>query len=935
MYQIYDVKTEYKNNPLGIDAAQPRFSWKITSDQKGVYQESYRIFAYSDVAQQVLLWDSGHVESQESVAVKWNGPSLVSRQRIYWNVEVNVLSATKVPVTVKSTLQWFEMGLLKETDWIAQWIEPEHEVEIDGRMPASYLRKEYDVKKGLLSARLYQTAHGLYRFWINGKEGTEDRFTPGFTSYYSRLQYQTYDITNLIHTGRNCLAVSLGDGWWRGTTGGVYRNNFGYKVGYLGQIVLTYEDGTVETIYSDTSFCTKTGGIRINDMKEGEDYDAGLEPEGWKEIGYDDSDWMPVIIETDRFAIKQNLISSRSVPVREMEEFLPKICHTPNGETVLDFGQNIAGYVRAHFTNLRKRQVITMLYGEALDKEGNFTQKNIHLFDGSRNQKVVYIAGDKREEEYCPSFSVFGFRYVLLKGYHEEFTAEDFVGVAVYSMMEKTGAFICSHSLINQLVHNSIWSQKGNFLDVPTDCPTRERSPWTGDSHIYAKTASDFMNVYSFFEKWMADLPAEQFESGKIPNIFPRTTQVHNVDEYDRLMKSAKNKSLGDKIVLKATLGSLKNGTSSDGSAGWGDTAVITPYVMYLCYGDRGILENQYSSAKGWGDYIISQAKKKSKRYCLKPWYRKPEDGIYVWDVGFHFGEWLEPLEPGKKESPLDGIRRFTSPDYCTATMYYFYSTKLLSEIAMILNKKEDALYYYQISENVKRVFNKYMIPEDGQIVKGKQAPNVRALAFDLVNAKHRKKVELALAEMIRNNGYRLNTGFLSTPYLLPVLHNAGFSEEAFKVLEQTESPSWLYNVKSGATTILETWDGYEKCEASFNHYSYGAVCNFLFEYVAGIRPDIQTPGYRKFYLKPVIGGSLTYAKAEYESPYGKIVSSWKKAGKNIQYEFVIPANSTAIIYLPVNTHRMEELKELYVDAEYKDGCFSLEIGSGSWNFFI
>ena len=929
---IYDLKAEQRIQPLGIDQDKPRLSWKIENQKPNTIQTAYHIFAYQDAKEQELLWDGGKVISDQSVAVRWNGPKLVSGQRVYWKVQVETKGGKGESEHSESKLTWFEMGILQEEDWKAEWIEPEEEVEIDGRMPAAYLRKTFEVRHGLKSARIYQSAHGLYEFWINGAEGTKDRFKPGFTSYYHRLQYQAYDITHILHLGKNCLAVALGDGWWRGTTGGIYRNNFGYKTAYIGQIKLQYEDGSYEYIVSDESFLTATGGLLENDMKEGEVFDARLERE-WKNTEYDDSSWNKVHIETDIFARKDMLVASEGVPVREKEVFEPNIKRMPGGDVVLDFGQNIAGYVKMCLRGLKAGEKVTLIHGEALDENGNFTLKNLIIDKPkAKIQRIEYIARGDDEETYCPMFAIFGFQYVLISGYDGEIEPGDFQALALYSDMEESGRFNCSNPLINKLIDNSRWSQKGNFMDVPTDCPTRERSPWSGDSHIYAKTASRFMNVYGFFEKWMKDLSAEQFASGKVPNTIPLTAAIHNPQELKRRMQAidAMPDEGMTKQIMKMTLGTPENGGLVDGSAGWGDTAVITPYIMYLCYGDKTILENQYESAKKWVEYMQKEAANASERYTDMPWYEEAEDAKYIWDTDFHFGEWLEPVEQG--DNPT--LELYQNPDYKTATMYYFHSADLLGQIAEILGK-EEATVYKQLARRVKEVYNRYFISEDGTITEGRQAPHVRALAFGLADEEHQSAVAAKLISLVRENGYKLNTGFLATVHLLPVLVDCGYIEEAYRVLEQTECPGWLYNVKAGATTILETWDGFAKCAESFNHYSYGAVCDFLFEYTAGIRPLLDTPGYKKFVLHPVMGGSLKEAKAEYESNYGKIISAWKRMEQGVEYEFKIPVNTSAVIRIPAEKRQYQVVQKEYPQAVYEGGLIVLETGSGEVRFTI
>lgn len=929
MLKIYDLRTEYLENPLGIDAKQPRFSWKLKSTEKNIMQKFYHLIASYDKQGNNVIWDSGKVEGEDSQQILWCGAKLKSMEKIYWRVRVWAGEEL-----VESEIASFEMGLLEVADWKAKWIEPEEDLKIDNRMPSPYLRKEFKVDSGLKQARIYQSAHGLYEFWVNNEKGTEDVFKPGFTSYYNRIQYQTYDITSMLKEGINCWAVVLGDGWWRGLTGGFYRNNFGYKVSFIGQIVLEYEDGSIQYVVSDEAFKTSTGGLLQSDMKEGDIYDANKEPVGWKLQGYDDSLWKNVHLEKDGYEHIHTLIPSRSVPIKEKEVFLPKVLRTPNGEVVLDFGQNIAGYVRMRLRGGKPGQKVTLVHGEALDEDGNFTLKNLIIDQpNARLQTVEYIMKGIGEE-YCPMFSIFGFQYVLLKGYMEEILPGDFIAVAVYSDMEETGVFRCSNSLINKLVDNSRWSQKGNFLDVPTDCPTRERSPWSGDSQIYVRTASDFMNVYSFFEKWLQDLSLEQFSSGKVANTIPATAAIHNPEELKRKLEQVEMIPEGmTKLILKMTLGDSENGGIVDGSAGWGDTAVITPYVLYLCYGDKRILENQYNSAKKWVDYIIKEAKKTNPVYRELEYYNNSADSSYVWDTGYHWGEWVEPDIDLGNEGTIMNLYNY--PDYNTATMYYFYSSKLLSKMAGILGKKDEEEKYRSISDNVKRVFNKYFIYDDGTIKEGRQAPNVRALAFGLVDDSKKKSVANKLEELVRNNSYKLNTGFLATPYLLKVLVDCGNIDAAFKILEQTESPNWLFNVKAGATTILEKFNGFEKCSGSFNHYSLGAVCNFLFEYVAGIRPEIEHPGYKHFILKPTTGGTLTDAYSEFESIYGTIRSSWKKINNNIEYEFMVPVNTSATIYIYAQKQEFYKIKKEYKNAEYIDGNICIAVGSGKWNITI
>lgn len=940
MLRVYSLKTENLVCPLGLDADTPRLSWKLESDRKNVIQTSYRIIASSDENCENILWDSNVIASDKSHSIRWGGKKLLSRQRIYWKV---IVQAGKD--AAESEITWFEMGLLDETDWKGKWIEPEDEVNIFAENPAPYLRKEFRVKEGLVKARIYQSSHGLYEFWINGNKGTLDVFKPGFTVYYQRTQYQVYDITDLLQEGINCWAVILGDGWWRGCTGGSNKNNFGYKVAYIGQIELQYANGIREIIGTDESFVTSTGGLLVADMLVGEVYDARLEPEDWKLPGFDASLWKNVHFEKEAFSRVDTLISSRSVPVREMEHFIPEVLYTPDGGTVLNFKQNIAGYMSMVLHDCKAGQKITVLLGETLDENGNFTQKNFSGAGGAsigismknETQKIEYIMKGDECEKYHPMFAISGFQYARIDGYEKEIKPEDFQAIAVYSALEETGKFICSNKLINKLVENSRWSQKGNFMDVPTDCPQRERSPWTGDAQVYARTASDFMNVYPFFEKWLQDLSLEQKANGKVPNTAPSTSgMMHYPIENQRVIEEVM--AINDEQIRQMRLmmlGTEADGCLLDGSSGWGDAAVIVPYIMYLCYGDEQILKNQFESAKRWVDYVRREAEKENPVYKDLDYYKNPEDAKYVWDTDFHWGEWLESDSEGFGNIGATFMKLITYPEYISATLFYFYSAKLLSEMADIVGASTEALEYREVANNVKRVFNKYFIHDDGMIQEGRQAPNVRALAFEIVNEENRSKVAGYLNKVVEDCGYKLNTGFLSTPFILHALVNNGYVETAFRLLEQTESPSWLKPVIDGATTIMERWNAFEECDASFNHYSYGAVCDFLFSRVGGIQPLIEKPGYKEFIIQPIIGGTLTEAITSYDSVYGKIESAWKKENKKIVYQFTVPVNTMATVILPAKECKLQKLAMEYKDIAYNNGMLHFKVGSGNWKIEI
>ncbi len=937
--RIYDLRTEYRKNPIGIDAVNPRFSWKIQSNLQNVIQTAYQIQAFEDERAERLLWDSGKVESDASQRVLWAGPELGSTRRVYWKVTVYTREEM-----AESELSFFEMGLLKDGDWKCQWIEPEDEVDPAVFKPSPYLRKVFTIKKAVVKARIYMTAHGLYEFWINGRSGSEDKFKPGFTSYYHRVQYQVYDITDFLREGENVWAVALGDGWWRGLVGGLSINDFGFKLHFFGQIILTYTDGSEEIIVTDESFKTSEGAIKRADMKCGEVYDATAEPEGWKFPSFDDTLWKNVHLAEDEHCRKDILIPSRSVAVREKECFEAREFTDAVGNRVLDFGQNVAGYVKMRLRGLKKGQQVMLVHGEDI-KDGIFSIENHKLGSMPHEdlfQQIVYVAKGDEVETYCPIFAVFGFRYVLVKGYDGEIEPGDFTAVAVYSNLDETGYYSCSNELINKLVSNSKWSMKGNYLDVPTDCPTRERSPWTGDSQVFCRTACDFMNVYPFFEKWMLDYNCEQLVNGKLCNTVPSTNTLQNKKELERKMEEVRKGkgvlSETEEMALSVQLGNMEIGGPMDGAAGWSDAAVINPFTMYLCYGDRKILENQYESAKKHVEYMFSKARQKNEFRKDALEYQTYTDGELdadcIWDTEFHWGEWFE-ADVGADGEVARMQDKFTKPDPEVPTAFLCYSTRLLSKMAEILGKREDASYYLGKSNKVKKMFEKYMIGKDGVIKAGRQAPHVRAIAFDLCGEEKKGLVLTYLAELVRKNEYHLNTGFLSTPFILSVLADGGYVEEAYKLLEQESSPSWLYNVKKGATTILEQWTGLDEHAYSYNHYSYGAVCDFLFTRVAGIQPVLEEPGYKKIKIQPCVGGTLEYSRADYESIYGKIHSEWVKLGEEVRYSFEIPPNTSAVLSLGTSEEKMESLKKRYPSAAYEDGYATFTVGSGTYEMVL
>jgi len=738
------------------------------------------------------------------------------------------------------------MGLLEGADWKALWITPTIQEEEKKSNPAPLLRREFSVNRKVARARLYATAKGLYEIGLNGKRVGDEYFTPGWTAYDFRYQYQTYDVTGLVRSGKNCLGVMLGDGWFRGTmTWEPKRDSYGKKLALLAQLVITYLDGTQEIIGTDEKWKAATGAVLASDLYNGETYDARLERTGWNEAGYNDNEWKGVTV---REAPKAKLVAPAGPAVKKVEEIKPvKVFQTPAGDTVIDMGQNMVGWVKFEVT-APAGTTITLRHAEVLDKAGNFYTENLR----SGKQTIRYTTKGQGVETFEPHFTFQGFRYVAVSGWPGEVRAEDFRGVVVHSAMTRTGTFESSSSMLNQLEHNIIWGQKGNFVDVPTDCPQRdERLGWTGDAQVFARTASFNHDTAGFYTKWLKDVALDQEDDGAVPFVIPN-------------------------ILSHET----RKGAAA--SAGWADAAVVVPWTVYQAYGDKRILEEQYPSMKAWVEYMRRQA-----------------GASYIWSSGFSFGDWLAFATTN---SDYPGA---TTDKDLIQTAYFARSTELLAKTAEVLGKKEDAADYGGLEEKVRVAFQKEFVTPNGRLASNTQTAYALALAFGLLPETQRAEAAGRLAADVRKFGH-LTTGFLGTPVLCQTLSDYGYLDEAYMLLNRTEYPSWLYPVTKGATTIWERWDGIKPDGSfqdagmnSFNHYAYGAIGEWMYRVVAGIEIDERAPGYKHILIQPRPGGGLTHAYASVESMYGQVASGWEIADGKLTVKIEVPPNTTATVRLP------------------------------------
>ncbi len=834
------LRTDYRQEPLGLDNPKPLLSWHC---EGGTKQQAFRVLARDEAGN--LVFDSGKVES-DTMKCRYAGDCLKSAQRITWQV---TLWEGERSETSEET--WFEMGLLADTDRKAKWV-CGIDTDRKDRLPADYYRKTFSLRGKVTKARFYATACGVYYAVINGKR-LPGVLTPGTTEYPKHLYYQTYDVTEYLAED-NTMDITVGDGWYKGKLGWLEQTcRFGRQLKLWAQLVVTYADGSTETVGTDDSWLwCNDGPIRYADLMDGEIYDARMQAS----FSYHARITTHSIIPT----------ASPADGIEEHEVFIPKLIITPSGAKILDFGQNLAGYVR--FTARGQAgQTMTLKLFECLDS-GEFSDMTLRK-DPSKPadiQKIIYTSAGKTEV-LQPEFFYSGFRYALVEGI-ENVRPEDFEAVAVYSKLEFVGDFQCSNEKINKFVRNTVWSLKSNFVDVPTDCPQREKSGWDGDAQVFIGTASYFVDTMAFFRKWLRDLRDTQRKDGRVANVSPSVHPFHHKEPLS-------------------------------GAVGWADAAVIIPYTLWKRYGDDSVIRDNLNLMLDWAAYVRKAARNKlmkrmpmpppfSKTY--KPYYvaRTPLEK-YVIESGMHWGEWCEPdIDSGAEQNQ-------PKPELTAA--YTHYSMGLLSEMLRSIGMEEEADSCAEFSEGAKKAYNHYFV-KDGKILAPRQAPMVRALALGLLNSEDCGKIaaELNCSAMDRN--YTVGTGFLSTPFVLGVLAKYGYVDTAYKMLENTKAPGWLAMVEQGATTVWEVYRIYDENgrpkASSMNHYSPGAVCGFLFDTVCGIKID----GENHFRIAPVPGGKLTFAEASYNSPYGKVESRWKRTGEKTTYQICVPANTTAKLVL-------------------------------------
>ncbi|WP_105072169.1 alpha-L-rhamnosidase [Nonlabens arenilitoris] len=876
-------------NPLGFYDATPTFSWKLPINKDIINQSAYRIVVASRedlLPNNADLWDSGKRESNQSAWIKYTGESLKSRQKVYWQVQFWNQSNQG---SEWSAVNHFELGLLQNKDWNAKWIGLNTAKDsIRGRENVlihrpQYLRKEFELLDQVIDARLYITAKGVFDVSINGKNVSDDVMSPGFTTYDQRIETLTYDVTKLIRSGENTIGVEVASGWhsgrllW-GTT--PWDNTISPQV--LAQLEMTMNDGAKVSVVSDETWKGTTNGpLQFAEIYDGEIYNANFEIPHWVTYHFDDKDW--VNVEVSDLDDDVALEPKRHTTVKGMIELSPEKITQTDSTTIFDLEQNMVGVPRVQVP-MRKGDTLKIRFAEMLAPDGTFYTKNYR----SAHSTDYYIASKDGDIEYTPKFTFHGFRFVELSGYDtsKKPVKNWLTGIVQYSDFENNGTFTSSHEKLNQLQSNIVWGLRGNFLDIPTDCPQRdERLGWTGDAQVFGPTSMFNADVYKFWASWLQSVREAQLEDGAIPWTVPDTR--------------------GNKI----------------GSSGWGDVATIIPWKIYRRTGDIGVLEDNYEMMKNW----VAYHQKKSNNHISNM---------------MSFSDWLQPY-PESKKNTGDTSRNLIG------TAFFAHSAQLTAQAAQVLGKTDEQAKYEALYQTVAKAFDNKFFDETGKVkdVTETQTSYLLALAFELLPEHKVKNAQTNLLRKLKEADYHLRTGFLGTPLLSKVLDDMGEVDVVYKLLFNETYPSWFYSINQGATTVWERWNSYSKTDGyntmsmnSLNHYAYGAIGEWMYERIAGIAP--LEAGYKIIKIAPQVRQPLNAAAASLNTPYGKVSSSWKIKGNQFQLDITVPPNTIAVVLVPANTDQelildgitFSDTNSVLLKNTRKD-AFELEVQPGSYSF--
>ncbi len=876
---------EYMENPLGIDVLRPRLSWIIESDQRNQVQTAYQVLVAGDPALLAQnrgdIWDSGRISSDQSIFVFYEGKPLQSGRRYYWKVRVwdkdGKASAWSEP-------GWWEMGLLYETDWAAEWISAPKVfdwVKLNQRrtsmpadappeldVPAPLFRKAFNLSKPIKSARAYIVGLGYYELSLNGERVGDHLLDPAFTRYDKRVLYVTYDVTSHLRKGENVVGVMLGGGWYDMPSRGVWgfdRAEWRAEPTCRCQLVIDFEDGSRQTVTTDSSWTCAPRPITFHSIRQGEFYDARLEQDGWDRPGFDDSRWHPVRKVRGPLGV---LRAQMLPPIKITQQLDPASISALNDSVfVIDFGQAMAGFISMRARGEHGRRV-TFVYGERLDERGFVDQKDIaSLVKTAPFQTDQYTFRGDGWETWQPRFVYHGFRYVEMRGFPGAPSADFFKANVVHTSFAKNGSFACSNELLNKIQSNTLWSFRSNFHGYPTDCPHREKNGWTGDAHLAAETGLFNFAVQPAYRKWIRDFIDEQQPSGEIAAIIPTAGWGYY----------------------------WGNGPA------WDSALLLIPWYQYVYSGDLGILDEAYDAMKRYVNFLGTRA----------------EDHLVSWGLG----DWC----------PV----RTEAPPVVTSTAYYFKDASLLAKIAALLGKVEDASRYQALADQIRRAFNKaFFHPESGRIADGSQTAISCALYQGLVKDENRERVLAALVKSL-DGDLNFDTGILGTKYLFNVLTENEMQALAYGRINSTAYPGWGHWLTQGATTLWESWDG----GGSRIHIMFGDVSAWFFKTLAGVRPDDKYPGFKHFIVKPFFAPDLEWVEADHESPYGRITSAWRRQDGRITLQLRVPVNSSASVHLPAGNDDIRVVDQNGAEIvdlpafRSADGYRVVEVGSGTYFF--
>ena len=906
------LRCEYLENPLGIDSKRPRLSWALAAEGRGNAQSAYQVLVAESEdtldEQNAGIWNSGKVDSDQCIQVVMAGLLQESyhqyhpgHKRRFW--KVRVWDRDDIASDWSETA-WWEYGFMTQSAWKGRWIGlhtpplsecewfKHDQVAASEMTPVIYLRKEFKTGKTVKRARAYATALGMYELYLNGKCVGDSLFAPGWTDYHKRVQYQAHDITALLREGENAAAILLAPGWFSGRCGFSGFKVYGDRPHARVNLLLEYDDGSTEMIATDETWKASTGPMMMSDLYMGEIYDARIEMPGWNDVGFDDGGWRQA--DTQQWS-STSLVPQTSPAIRRIMEIRPvSVRATQDGGHIFDLGQNIAGHVRLRVKG-KSGDKIVMEHREWLSRDGE------QLF-GYVDQGLAvdtYVCRGDAEEVFEPTFTYHGFRYIKIEGLSGSPTLDDLVGIVIHSDAPITGSFECSNEMINKVYEATLWSQRANFMSVPTDCPQRaERVGWTGDVQIFGRTACFNMDWSAFLSKWMTDILDAQGENGCFPDFAPR----------------------------------IPAGWNGDGAPGWAEVGIVIPWVLYTCYGDVRILEKSYHAMQRFMDYVLEG----------NPNY------LHQQRVNNNVCDWLN-------------MNAYTGWDLL-GTAYWGYSCILMSKIAAVLGNEDDVAGYDDLHARIKKAFNEAYVSDDGKLLgenRGRspwqkfeqiaethnQTAYLLAFAFDLLNEENKQRADEHLMERLEARDWHLSTGFLGCPLLLPTLTKMGHLDIAYRLMLNEDCPSWGYMVLNGGTTMWERWDGWTEkdwARGSLNHFAFGCACEWLQTTVAGIDIDPDQPAYKNVIMRPRPGGGLSFAGATHDSMYGRIESRWEIDGGKFQWNIVIPPNTNATVHVPLgNGGEVLEGGVPAAEAEgveflrEENGEYICRIASGSYQFMV